>query len=177
MDAAGYLRGMTTPANQGWLMDYTPDGLLTRFQNPLGDASTMLWYPDGKLRSDTNAENGGWTLQRLDWQSRRAWRTTLTSAEGRSTEHTTNDTETGGRYRHTFRPGVGSTERVANQRMVQATRAANGLLVTRRGGPDPRFGLAAAIPESVETNVIGERRESHRESPEAMMVDCLDARP
>jgi RHS repeat-associated protein len=151
MDAAGYLRGMTTPANQGWSMDYTPDGLLTRFQNPLGDASTMLWYPDGKLRSDTNAENGGWTLQRLDWQSRRAWRTTLTSAEGRSTEHTTNDTETGGRYRHTFRPGVGSTERVANQRMVQATRAANGLLVTRRSSADPRFGLAAAIPESIET--------------------------
>jgi RHS repeat-associated protein len=149
-DANGYLSSITSPAAQTWSMTHTPDGLLTRLQDPLNNASTFAWTLLGKLRSDTNAEGGGWTLNRDNWLSRQAWRTELTSAMGRTRSYTVNDSQSGGRARIADRPGVGSTRRQANPSLLRITDLPNGVRITRGTSADPRFGLQAGMPSFVE---------------------------
>lgn len=90
-DVNGYLSRIENPAGEAYRFAYAPEGLMTRMEDPRTNASTYAYEGDGRLRTDTDAGGGGWTLERTirrDGPRVLDASVSMTSAEGRTTRST-----------------------------------------------------------------------------------------
>jgi RHS repeat-associated protein len=81
LNSDGHLESITNPQTEAYRMEYTPGGLLLSFTDPANNEDTFEFDNDGRLIKDTNAGDGGWTLNRTE--SGDHINVTMTSAEER----------------------------------------------------------------------------------------------
>ncbi|MGD9171017.1 MAG: hypothetical protein PVI97_13280, partial [Candidatus Thiodiazotropha sp.] len=143
LDANGYLESVTDQAGQQHHMTYDSDGLMTGYTSPRGHSSSYQYDEIGRLRQDTNAENGGWNLSRTD--SDTSFDVTMTSAEGRSTQYHIESLPTHDRLRTITSPAGGVTVHIAKASGEQVTTYPDGTISKAQMGLDPRFGMLAPI--------------------------------
>ncbi|GIX21481.1 MAG: hypothetical protein KatS3mg121_0264 [Gammaproteobacteria bacterium] len=130
-------------------MRYTEGGLMTEFRDRRGLVNRFEYDEHGRLTRDIDA-GGGWRIERSELT--RGYRTTMTTGEGRTLNFTVEPQVNGDRvYRKTTPDGAVREERwtAAGERLINE---ADGTLVSRRMGPDPRFGLQSPVP--VETEIV-----------------------
>ena len=148
LDANGYLASVTNPAGESHEMTYTEDGLMTRFQYPHGHASTYTYDDLGRLQTARNAEGGGWDLARADLEGAKGYLSSMTSQEGRTTTYKVEHLPTGATQRTNSFPD--GTQSVSESRGgITTLTAPDGTVTQRKEGPDPRFGMAAPVPEEM----------------------------
>lgn len=145
----GYISMVTNPQSETYSISYTEDGLLTRFTDPNGNSSSMSYDELGRLKSDTDAEGGGWTIERSRLLNGAEYR--MTSAEDRLYRYQVTRSSLGEKLRTNIRPdGAISTTRYSDSGEIINLRADGTETVTKEG-PDPRFGMASPVPETVTT--------------------------
>jgi RHS repeat-associated protein len=147
VDSRKHLISVTSPENETWQMGYTDDGLLTRFTTPRGHASQFEYDALGRLVRDTNAAGGYFALARSEQQ--RGYTVTKTSAESRVATYQVENLTTGNERRTlTAADGARSvTLRETNGKTTET--AADGTVMVRVEGPDPRFGMQAPVVTSM----------------------------
>jgi RHS repeat-associated protein len=146
VNAQGYLATVTNPAGETYHMTYTADGLLTAFTTPRGHVNHFTYDALGRLVHDLNAGGGGWTLTHTKNAS--GYTNSLTSAEGRTTTFLVEPLTTGGRRQVNTAPD-GTVQETLFTPGREIVTAPDGTVITRRDGPDPRFGMQAPVPEEI----------------------------
>ncbi|PIV36793.1 MAG: hypothetical protein COS34_00800, partial [Lysobacterales bacterium CG02_land_8_20_14_3_00_62_12] len=145
--ASGLLAQVNSVANRNWQFNYDPSpekfGLLSRFQNPNGEASIFTWTSDGRLTRDTNAEGGFTELDREEYTTLAA-RTQVSTAEGRQRVIWRNSA-IGRGYRTIETFAGGRTYLSDSSTYWQFVGNPDQSQVTIRNTPDPRFGLSAPV--------------------------------
>jgi RHS repeat-associated protein len=175
LDANGWLAGISDPARQSLGMTYTPDGLLTSLTDARGNTSEFDYVGGGSLWVDSDAGGGFKRLERFDQNCLVASGgylygrqpaqgdsivscthgsgTRVTTAEGRSTVYWAQDADGGRAVREMITPD--GARRVTEDDPGGATvaREANGTTRVSAYRRDPRWGMAAAILDSVRTTL------------------------
>jgi RHS repeat-associated protein len=146
MGSDGYLQTATNPAGEAVAFTYAPGGLLATQTDPRGFQSTYQYSSDGRLVSDMNAAGGFKHLQRaggLGFSS-----VTTTTGAGDTSQFAAQYPAGGGRLRlFTGTDGLIQQFRIAPDG-TQSFTSSDGTTMTSTLGPDPRFGLQAAITTS-----------------------------
>ncbi|MGQ0801048.1 MAG: hypothetical protein ACT4NL_13175, partial [Pseudomarimonas sp.] len=139
-DAAGRLNAVTDPLTRRWRLNYLlTSGLLTRFENPRGFASTFEWDVS-RLAVDSNAESGEWRLLRYRYASRDANATAMQTAEGRANTYFVNNSPSGEQLRSVrHMSGTTTIDRADRVGKTQTTRS-DGVVIDTTLSGDPRFG-------------------------------------
>jgi len=149
---SGLLAQVDSVENRTWKMQYESGierfGLLNRFEDPRGNASTMEWSDDGRLVLDTNPEGGFARLTRELWNHLDAERTTIRSAEGRR-RYVWSNNSPGRVFRHAsqFSGAFESSSQASTNASFTFHNNGSRLSSTRR--PDDRFGFSVPIVSSV----------------------------
>ncbi len=149
---SGLLSQVDSVENRTWKLQYDPDiakfGLLSRFEDPRGFASTMEWAVTGRLTLDTNAEGGFTRLFRSLWNTLDAERTTLQTAEGRQ-RYVWSNNSPGRVFRHAqaFSGAFATSNESATHASFDIHDDGSISSTTRRG--DDRFGYSVPIASSV----------------------------
>lgn len=172
LDANGYLAAITNPVGETYGMSYGPDGLLTRFADPRGNASTFTYDALGRLLTDQNAADGGWTLAHTSLNN--VSEVSMTSAEGRTTRYRTEFLPVGGRIRSKIHPDGTSTQTNFGAGGSRIVTAADGTQTARQYGPDPRFGMAAPVLQSMTVATPGNRKLFVTEQRTAILSSLSD---
>lgn len=158
LETNGHLATVTNPAGERRRMEYADDGLLTRFEDPRGYASTFAYDPLGRLIADANAVGGGVVLTRTGNSGGHEVR--VITALGRATRHVQRDLGNGqlgelvngDRERDHHQPdGTVATQAERIEGVREAT-SADGTSTTVTEGADPRFGMLAPVPKSAVVN-------------------------
>ena len=155
VDGNGYLQTVTNPAGEQTTLSYHPapaqfpehDGLLSTYTDPGGNTSTLTYDALGLLILDEDTLGGFKRLESLDTEN--GYKVTMTTAEGRSTNYEIQNLPTG-EVRSIMIDRLGGeylTQEHVDGRTV--TTYPNGSVVTRKMGPDPRFGLQAPVLEEM----------------------------
>jgi YD repeat-containing protein len=147
LDANGFLAALTNPAGETTRFNYTTDGLLTGLEKPRGNASAYAYDPAGRLMQTRDAASGGWTLSRTSLSG--GFEVAMSSAEGRTTRYRVERNTLGERLRVNHYPDGTTSQRHIGQGGWERETAADGTAVETAYGPDPRFGMAARVPERV----------------------------
>ena len=167
LDANGYLAAISNPAGETYGMNHSPDGLLSRFADPRGNASTFTYDALGRLLTDQNAADGGWTLARTSLN--KVSEVSMTSAEGRTTRYRTEFHPIGGRIRSKIHPDGTSTQTNFGAGGSRIVTAADGTQTARQYGPDPRFGMAASVLQSMTVTTPGGLEQQTQEERSAIL--------
>ena len=147
MDGNGYLSAITNPAGEEVDYTYTSEGLLTSRTDARGNSSTMSYDALGRLTDDTNAELGGWALARTGLST--GYQVDKASAMGRLSQYKVETLANGARRNTNIAPdGSITIQAFGKDNGRKVFTAADGTKTTVDEGPDPRFGMQAAIPKS-----------------------------
>jgi RHS repeat-associated protein len=147
LDAHGYLASVTNPAGEAYQMTYTAEGLLTQFTDPQGHASRLTYDDRGSLLKDEDAAGGSQTLARTQFAT--GYEVSLTSALGRAATHGVENLPAGGLKRTSKAPDGTATETLIGTDGSEKTTLADGTVIERQDGPDPRFGMQAPVLKSL----------------------------
>jgi RHS repeat-associated protein len=150
-DANGYLSSVSDPMGQVHLMTYDINGLMQTYQSPeLAHTSQLSKYRYdalGSLIEDTDAESGGWFLNRVDTAD--GFELSMTSAQGYQTLFNLESLVSGERKRSVSMPdGRINTMLIKPTNEVEIQKS-NGISVSIQKGADPRFGPMLPIETSV----------------------------
>ncbi|MFZ5723956.1 MAG: RHS repeat-associated core domain-containing protein [Pseudomonadota bacterium] len=176
LDANGWLATAANPATETHRMQYTVDGLLTRFEDPRENASTLQYDTDGRLTHDGNAAGGFWDLAISDVLTTtvNSRTVTMTSAEGRVERHLTENLISGEQRRtNTAADGTVSVSLLKTDGTTQTT-SPDGTIATSVEGPDPRFGMQAPISKSATVKVPSGLTSSATTTRTATLANILD---
>ena len=144
VDVNGYLANVTNPANETWRLVHSNTGLLTQFTTPKNQSSLFIYDSLGRLLRDQDAAGGTETLARTELTD--GYQTSRTTTLNRTTSYTVEMLDTGDRQRtNTFSDDT-QTLTLERASGTQTTIQPDGTVANASLGPDPRFGLQAAIP-------------------------------
>ncbi|MCK4945722.1 MAG: hypothetical protein KAS59_05625, partial [Alphaproteobacteria bacterium] len=153
LDPNGYLASITNPANETVHVAYSDDGLLESITDPQGYASQMTYDAEGRLIKDENAAGGFLELARAENDN--SFTVTKTSALNRVTTYLVEDLLTGDQRRVITGSDGLLTETLRETNGTRIVTISNGTVTTTVEGPDPRFGMQAPIPKSVNIATLG----------------------
>jgi RHS repeat-associated protein len=149
LDANGYLASVSNPAGETHRMQYSADGLLNRLESPRGHASTMTYDDVGRLLATHDAAGGGTMLSSAKLDAPRGSVVTAVSPGNSTTRYKVEWLPTGELRRTVVAPdGTQTVALVATNGKTTRT-GPDGTVATVARGPDPRFGLSAALPSSL----------------------------
>ncbi len=147
LDANGFLARVSSPANETITLTSASDGLLTSFSDPRGNTSTFTYDNQGRLLRDENAAGGSQSLSRTDTDDGHI--ATRSTGLGYTTSYQVERLPDGTMRRTITAPaGTQNQSLIGTDGSIQTT-LADGTITTVQEGPDPRFGMLAALPESV----------------------------
>jgi len=146
VDSNGYLASVTNPAGEAYQMQYTADGLLTRFTDPRNNASQFAYDGLGRLQNDANASGGSQNLARTELDD--GYTVTRSTALGRATAYSVENLSTGDRQRKVRTPDGLETQTLLGTNGSTKTTAPDGTVTDALDGPDPRFEMQAPITTS-----------------------------
>jgi RHS repeat-associated protein len=142
-DAGGYLAQVTDPANETMQLTYTVDGLLSRFSRPLGQSSQYAYDEMGRLITATDPTGATKTLARAGSNS--DYTVSLTTALARTSSYRVERLPDGAvRLTVTDEAGAQNVTVIAVDGSQTVTMA-DGSVVSRLLGPDPRWGMRAPL--------------------------------
>ncbi|MCP4001441.1 MAG: hypothetical protein GY727_11085, partial [Gammaproteobacteria bacterium] len=147
VDGNGYLASVTNPAGETAAMTYDNSGLIETYTDPNSNTSILSYDFKGLLIRDEDPLGGFKELK--DVQTANGYKVLMTTAEGRNTSYEMEFLDTGEeRSIVTDRLG-GQTIRLTNGDGSTTTTYPDGITVSKKIGPDPRFGLQAPIMEEI----------------------------
>ncbi|MBN4080473.1 hypothetical protein JYT31_02300 [Beggiatoa alba] len=147
VNSNGYLATLSNPASETYSFVYTVSGLLIRMDDPRGGVSNMNYDTSGRLQQDKNAINGLWDVARTELPN--GYIASLTSALGRTKTYQVETLANGNKRRLNTREDGTQTETITQTDDIIVTTDPDGTVTTIEEGPDPRFGMQAAIPKKV----------------------------
>ena len=147
VDATGYLASISNPANETTTFGYTSEGLLTNMTNPRQHTWTFAYDSLARLTRDDDPAGGFQTLARTALAT--GYEVTRSTALDRVTTHSVESLPTGERLRRATFPDGTQSETVIGTDGSQVTTLPDGTVRDAQKGPDPRFGMQAAIPTAV----------------------------
>lgn len=153
-DENGYLESATLPDGRTVELDHSADGLLTQLKGPRGDITQFAYDESGRAVERTDARGNTTDLVRTELDDGKE--VTSISPEMRETTHRAERVDGKRQFVRTCCDGAQRTTTVKNSGERQTTWA-DGRSRTVQWGPDPRFGLAAAVPEREVENSPGGR--------------------
>jgi RHS repeat-associated protein len=147
LNADGYLSRISGPAGEMVQLSYTSDGLLTGVTRPRGQLSSYGYDPQGRLTSVTDPTGAIKTLSRsgtnLDFT------VTMTTGLGRTTTYRVERLQTGDQRLTTTAPDGTQTVALLAADGAQSLTEADGSKLSIQLGPDPRWGMRAALASQV----------------------------
>ena len=146
LDAGGYIDTVSNPANETHSMAYTPGGLLTRYERPKGNVNTFTYDDLGRLQTDQDPAGGGWALDRTPLAD--GYQVTLTDGENRSRNFSVAALASGDQRLTTAHPDGTVQTKLLRADGEEIITQPDGVAITVREGPDPRFGMQSPIPET-----------------------------
>ncbi|MGC9967116.1 MAG: PKD domain-containing protein, partial [Syntrophobacteraceae bacterium] len=146
VDSKGYLASITNPAGEAYQFSYTADGLMVSMTNPNNNTYSFTYDGYGRLTKDSDPAGGSKTLTRTD--SVTGYSVALTTAMNRTTTYQVDNLSTGGRKRTVVSPDGNRKETIEGTDGSRNTTLADGTLDSLLQGPDPRFGILLALPET-----------------------------
>ncbi len=146
--SAGYLARFRNPALESTELTYSADGLLETMTDPRGGVRSYSFAGLGRLIRAEDPAGGEKTLLRTNTQD--GHRVELTSPLGRVTEFEVSRPENGAATFRRIDPSGGLTEEVEGRDGKRSLSMPDGTRSTVQRRADPRWGLTAAIPGSIE---------------------------
>ena len=172
VDEHGYLATIADPAGNTTTLTTNAGGLLTAFESPNGHASTITYDSLGRLSRDEDAAGGSQEIDRSE--SSTAVVSTLTTWLGREHTYRVERPASGGeRLVNTAPDGSVTTDTLG----IDGSRdvvAADGTRTTTVFDPDPRFGLAVAVPRSMIVRTPGGRQMTSATTRTVTLADPAD---
>ncbi len=153
LDANGYLERVANPANEATLLSYSADGLLSTLTTPRQHVSHFTYDSQGRLQRDEDPAGGFKTLTRAGTETN--YTVTKTTALGRVTHYQVERLAGGGLRRLITAPDGTQSSIVLDAGQTRIHTRADGTVTTTAQGPDPRYGLPAAVPTTVMTTTPG----------------------
>ena len=153
LDANGYLQSIQNPGGETTNFEYEGDGLLSKVTDPRANPTNYTYTTDGRLETTLDPVGGGHTLTRTELAN--GFQVLAETAEGVQTNYEVEFQSTGDELRTTsFADG---TERTTLTGIDESTTVSepDGTMQVSQPGPDPRFGMQAAIPASTEISTPG----------------------
>lgn len=144
-NSGGYLTSVVNPAGETYQVGYTGDGLLTTWVNPRGHATNYSFDTSGLLTKHTDATLVAATLSRTTQPDKTE--VSYTSGQGRITRYLVEDQVGGVEHRVNTIPGGAKNDLLSKSDGSTTVTLADGTVATAVKGPDPRFGMLAAILE------------------------------
>lgn len=149
LDANGLLASVTNPLAEQVRMEYAAGGLLNRYVDARGFASTYTFDVNGGLLSSQDAAGGGMTLTSTSTAGSNALSNTVAarSAMGRTTTYSTTTFTggAGGQSRQTLYPDGTRTTVDVGPDGVRRTTLADGVTISERPAREP-LGFGASFP-------------------------------
>jgi RHS repeat-associated protein len=146
LDPNGYLSDITNPAGETIQFTYSAGGLMTSMTDARNGTHSFSYDDFGRLVRDEDPAHGAKTLSRI--QSTQGYSVTVTSAVGRQTSYSIERRPVGGTIRRTTAPDGTVTQSTIGTDGSTATLLPDGTKIDLLEGPDPRFGMQAALPKS-----------------------------
>lgn len=147
VNGQGYLAGVTNPAGETMTFGYTTGGLLTSLGDGRGNAWNFTYDSAGRLVQDADPAGGSITLARLDAAG--IYTVALTTALTRTTSYRVEDLSIGTERRTRIEPDGAAAWQEFKTNGGWRAAAADGTLSTGLLGPDPRWGMNAALEKSL----------------------------
>ena len=147
VDGAGYLATIVDPAGGTTSLTTTASGLLTEFRDANDHTSTLTYDGVGRLRRDEDAGGGSQTLVRTAVGSVVA--SSLTTELDRTSTYRVERLATGDERRTNTAPDSTASTELRTLAGTREMTAADGTTATITFTPDPRFGMAAAVPATI----------------------------
>jgi len=153
LDANGYVASIANPGGETTSFQYTPDGLMTKVTDPRSNDTDYAYTAEGRLESTADPVGGGHTLTRTDIPG--GFEVLAETAEEVQTGYRVEFQSTGDELRTTLLPD--GTQRTALTAIDQSTTVTepDGTIQISKPGPDPRFGMQAAVPQSTQIDTPG----------------------
>jgi RHS repeat-associated protein len=171
LDVNGYLDSLTDPTGEQYLMEYTPDGLMTGFTDRNGNNSIYTFDASGRLLQDENPIGGGWLLNRFSLAN--GYAVDMTSGEGRISTFQVERLPNGTR-RHTNTARDGSVSTTDYMNAVTTSTQSNGTVSIVTEGPDPRFGMQSPVLQKTSVTTPGGLNLSATTDRQADLTDVTD---
>jgi len=171
LDGNGYLATVTDPASESWQVEYTADGLMTAFTDRNGHRSDYTFDVNGRLIEDQSPVGGGWQLDRT--QIDRGYAVAMTSGEGRISTYKVERLLDGTR-RKTNTASDGSVAITDYNNALTNALQADGTIYSVTEGPDPRFGMYSAVPQTSIVSTPGGLSSSVMVDRQAALADSTD---
>lgn len=160
----GYLAAVANPASESTRFTYHAGGLLASLTDPKGSGQTFLYDARGRLERDNGRAGEIAAIARIETAT--GYEVTSTTALGRVTRYTAEQLANGSRRRATTDPAGFVSESMTQPDGTVRTTAPDGTTTEVMQGPDPRFGMQAAImssftvttPEGLTSTAISGRR-------------------
>ena len=148
LDANGYVQSIANPGGETTSFEYTPDGLMTKVTDPRMNATGYGYTAEGRLTSTVDPVGGGHTLTRSELAG--GYQVLDQTAAGVDTTYDVEFQPTGDELRTTsFSDGTERTTLIGVDETTTVTEP-DGTIQVSQPGPDPRFGMQAAVPESTQ---------------------------
>jgi RHS repeat-associated protein len=171
-DANGYLASVRNPAGETVRLSTTSEGLLTALTDPRNGIHTFSYDTLGRLARDENPAGGFQSLLRTVGAS--GYQVNILSAEGRTRSFLADDLSTGDRRMTVRLPSGAQTVTLARTDGTFQASSPDGTVVTSTLRPDPRFGMVAAFPESVQVRTPAGRSATVNRTVTATLDDPLN---
>ncbi|MBA7695691.1 Virginiamycin B lyase [subsurface metagenome] len=147
IDANGYLESITNPANETNSFKYTDDGLLTSMNDPRGYTYRYTYNDLGLLVKAEDPAGGFKELERTKTEN--GYEVSSTTAMGNTNIYSVERLSTGEKLRVHKMGCCAQNEELIGTDGSRTITWADGTVVTKVMGPDPRWGMLAPIQQSL----------------------------
>jgi RHS repeat-associated protein len=152
----GYLESIANPLNEAFQIEYWPGGLLKTFTDPRGNVASYTHDANGYLETAERVSTGtSQTFERSNLASGEGRHISRTTAQGRVFAYDILEEPDGGELWTTTGPDDVAKVTHRGTDEVDVTTLADGTVITRRFGPDPRYTMLAPLPAEVTVETGG----------------------
>ncbi|MBI4702425.1 MAG: hypothetical protein HY744_15000 [Deltaproteobacteria bacterium] len=146
LDENGYLGAISDPAGDTHAFTYSADGLMQSHTDPRGNTSTFDYDAYGRLALDSGPDGSSLALSRR--ATANGFVVETRTALGRTSSYGLEYLPTGGRHLvNTFPSGLSASMALAADGTT-VTSFPDGMNLSLKSGPDPRFGMLAPLVAS-----------------------------
>jgi RHS repeat-associated protein len=173
VDRNGFINKITNPAGEKLLFESSVGGLITKTTDPRGKVTTFDYNELGRLTS--HSDNSGFSQSLARTQTSSGFSVTRTTGLSRTaTFDVAFDVNNVQQNINTAPDGSQNSSQFMEQSGGIRSTSATGMLSTISEGPDPRFGMQAAIMKSAEVTAPGGSTFEVLSSSEAELSDPAD---
>lgn len=146
----GLLSALVDPLGNTYAFTYIDEnGSLASMTTPNGHGYVFEYDDSGRLIRDTGPNGGFQALTRETLPGNTGFRVSVTTAMGRITSYEVEDLDDGGRRVVKTYPFGRQKTMLRSPDGIDRIQYVDGTLVTRKQGPDPRYGMQVPVNESL----------------------------